>query len=283
MLRIAIEPNTFVIKKSQDNQNPYIHHVPVDKVTVQSQHDKLFKALPTLLAAKFEPHVSVPDLVFVANGGLALPRFGRPVVILPYMKYAQRKRELPYLKQLLDAMHITTIPFPGSQDAPFEGQAELKWFHGGTKAICGPGYRSTPKTFTILEKLLRKLYTAEGLHPPELLVVPIECFDYYHLDVAMLEYDDSKCIVHSKAFSAKSIEKIRAFLGAENVTVLDTDDSFCLNAIIDGKRLVTHKLQEVGLKKTLEDITAKKIYEVETSEFEKSGGSVRCMVLDIFL
>ena len=283
MLRIAIEPNTFVIKKSQDTQNPYIHHVPVDKVTVQCQHDKLFKALPTLLPAKFEPRVSVPDLVFVANGGLALPRFGRPVVILPYMKYAQRKRELPYLKALFQALDVKTIPFPGSQDAPFEGQAELKWFHGGTKAICGYGYRSTAKTFQLLEKLLTRIYTAEGLHPPELLVVPIDCFDYYHLDVAMLEYDDTKCILHKKAFSVKSIGKIKRFLGAENVTVLDTLDTFCLNAIVDGKRLVTHKLQEVGLKERIEKITGKQIYEVETSEFEKSGGSVRCMVFDIYI
>jgi N-dimethylarginine dimethylaminohydrolase len=67
------------------------------------------------------------------------------------------------------------------------------------------------------------------------------------------------------------------------VTVLDTLDSFCLNAIVDGKKLVTHKLQEVGLKERIEKITDKHIHEVETSEFEKSGGSVRCMVFDLYI
>ena len=283
MLRVAIEPNTFIIKKSQDNQNPYCHHSPIDKKTVKRQHDELLKELPALLSVKVEPHVSVSDIVFVANGGLSLPRLSYPAVILPYMKYAQRKRELSYLKALFQALGVKNISFPGSQDAPFEGQAELKWFHGGTKAICGYGYRSTEKTFQILERLLTQIYMAEGLRPPELLVVPIECFDYYHLDVAMLEYDDTKCILHKKAFSVKSIGKIKKFLGAANVTVLDTLDSFCLNAVVDGKRLVTHKLQEVGLKERLEKITGKQIHQVDTSEFEKSGGSVRCMVLDIFL
>ena len=283
MLRIAIEPNTFSIQKSQDNQNPYIDHSPIDKETVKRQHDVLLKELPALLPVKVEPHVSVPDIVFVANGGLSLPRLSYPVVILPYMKYAQRKRELPYLKALFHALDVKTIPFPGSQDAPFEGQAELKWFHGGTKAICGYGYRSTEKTFQIMEKLISRIYIAEGLQPPELLVVPIESFDYYHLDVSMLEYDDTKCILHKKAFSVKSIGKIKRFLGAENVTVLDTLDSFCLNAIVDGKRLVTHKLHEVGLKEKIEKITDKQIHEVETSEFEKSGGSVRCMVFDLYI
>jgi N-dimethylarginine dimethylaminohydrolase len=56
-----------------------------------------------------------------------------------------------------------------------------------------------------------------------------------------------------------------------------------LNAIVDGKRLLTHKLQEVGLKEKLEKITGKQIHEVETSEFEKSGGSVRCMVFDLYI
>ena len=228
MLRIAIEPNTFVIEKSQNNQNPYCGYSPIDKGTAKRQHDALLRELPALLPVKVEPHVSDSDIVFIASAGLSLPRLSYPVVILPYMKYAQRKRELPYIKALFHALDVKTIPFPGSQDAPFEGQAELKWFHGGTKAICGYGYRSTAKTFQLMKKLLTRIYMAEGLQPPELLVVPIECFDYYHLDVSMLEYDDTKCILHKKAFSVKSIEKIKRFLGAENVTALDTLDSFCL-------------------------------------------------------
>jgi N-dimethylarginine dimethylaminohydrolase len=37
------------------------------------------------------------------------------------------------------------------------------------------------------------------------------------------------------------------------------------------------------LKEKLEKITGKQIHEVETSEFEKSGGSVRCMVFDLYI
>ena len=116
---------------------------------------------------------------------------------------------------------------------------------------------------------------------PELLVIPLKSADYYHLDVAMLEFDDTKCIVHRRAFSAESIKKLQKFLGAENVFVIDTDDSFCLNAVVDGDTLVTHSLAK-PLKKELETITGRTIRMVDTSEFEKSGGSVRCMTLDIF-
>jgi len=66
----------------------------------------------------------------------------------------------------------------------------------------------------------------------------------------------------------------------DDVYVIDTDDSFCLNAVIDGNNLITHKLSK-DLKRELENITGRKIHMVDTSEFEKSGGSVRCMTLDV--
>ena len=51
--------------------------------------------------------------------------------------------------------------------------------------------------------------------------------------------------------------------------------------MVDGDRLITHMLT-APLKAHLEKITGKKIHMVDTSEFEKSGGSVRCMTLDVF-
>jgi N-dimethylarginine dimethylaminohydrolase len=56
-----------------------------------------------------------------------------------------------------------------------------------------------------------------------------------------------------------------------------------LNSVVDGDNLITHKLKNVGIKNTLEKITGKQVVQVDTTEFEKSGGSVRCMTLDIFV
>jgi N-dimethylarginine dimethylaminohydrolase len=193
------------------------------------------------------------------------------------MKYEQRQAELPYLKAMYDTYGIPYIEYPGVE--PFEGQAELKWFHGGTKALCGYGYRSTQKTFEELDRFFKELY---GKESPELLVVPLNSFDYYHLDAAMLEYADSKCIVHKRAFSTASMNKIMKFLGKENVTVIDTTDSFCLNAVIDGPNLLTHTLTDPSLKPLFERLTGCSVVQIDTSDFERSGGSVRCMTLDLF-
>jgi N-dimethylarginine dimethylaminohydrolase len=278
MIRICIKPTTFTLTSIQDDQNIYIdidHRV--NKKLALKQHSELVKAFQNVILYTINPVDSVPDIVFTANAGLCLPRLKETVILLPYMKYPQRKDELKYLKEIFS--NYKTIPFPGTLSAPFEGQAELKWFHGGMKAVGGYGHRSTKKSFDILNTLFKKTYQEYNLTPPELLVIPLKSNKYYHLDVAMLEFDN-KCIVHKQAFSVDSIKKLKNFLGPSNVFIIDTNDSFCLNAVVDGDNLITHKL-DTRLKKELEDITGKHIKMVDTSEFEKSGGSVRCMTLDI--
>jgi N-dimethylarginine dimethylaminohydrolase len=286
MLRVCIKPTTFEINAYQENQNPYIdiHADNNDRKNI-TQHKKLENAFSNIVIYTLndikETIKDIPDIVFVANGGICLPRIPRTIV-LPYMKYEQRKRELKYLVEIYKDLGLNMIQFPGSSSAPFEGQAELKWFHKGSLGICGYGHRSTKKSFTIAKKLFADIYKSHGLVPPELVVLKLESPLYYHLDVAMLEFDDSKCIVHKRAFSEKSIETLKKCLGSENVYVIDVADTFCLNAVVDGKNLITHTLKEAGLKTMLEGITGRKIKQIDTSEFEKSGGSVRCMTLDIF-
>ena len=281
MLRILIKPTTFRLTPQQEGQNPYIDiHHHVHRRSVLQHHHQLELVLTNTIAYTIEePHHVLPDIVFTANAGLCLPRLPRKTILLPHMKYKQRQEELSYLEKIYRNLHLAILPFPGKE--PFEGQAELKWFHGGTKAVCGYGHRSTKKTFAELHDFFITLYASHGVEAPELLILPLASFDYYHLDVAMLEFDDRKCIVHKKAFSARSIARLKKFLGPENVYMIDVKDTFCLNAIVDRDHLITHMLTPT-VKHMLEDITKRKIKMIDTHEFEQSGGSVRCMTLDIF-
>jgi len=284
MIRVCIAPTTFEIMAMQEKQNTYvdIDYVP-DRDKVVKEHETMTKDFVYTPVHVYtvmpRPKVHLPDIVFIANGGLSLPRLPEACVLLPSMKYVQRKRELPYLKGIYNDLGIKTIPFPRS--ATFEGQAELKWFHGGTLAVGGYGFRSTKKSFDVLARVLGEVYGKYGVTPPKILALPLESADYYHLDVAMLEYGE-KCIVHKRAFSTASIAALEKFLGKGSVYVLDTKDSFCLNAVVDGKNLITHKLTDPKLKGILEKRTGLRVTQVDTREFEKSGGSVRCMTLDIY-
>lgn len=280
MLRVLIRPTTYQILPIQDGQNPYIDttYEPHRK-KIMDQHTKVERAFQNTIAYTLDhPRHHLPDIVFTANSALFLPRLPVATLLLPRMKYQQRKEELPYLRKIFADLNLRTVSLPGRE--PFEGQAELKWFHGGTKAVCGYGHRSTKKSFETAQVFFDALYGKYNILAPRLLILPLESAHYYHLDVAMLEFDDTSCIVHRRAFSKDSIKKLKDFLGPSHVHVIDTEDSFCLNAVVDGNRLITHSLTP-DLKAELESITKKKIHMVDTSEFEKSGGSVRCMTLDI--
>lgn len=279
-MHICINPSTFEILPMQDKQNPYIQQFNVDHKKAKEQHKALLKALKSTGVPVAEYRLSqnnvLPDIVFVANGGLSLPRLQSPLILLPSMKFSQRKTELPFLVDMYKKLGIPTIPFP-TKDV-FEGQAELKWFFGGNLAVCGPGHRSTQNSFKVLNKFFDYIYGLHGLDPPRLLITPLISADYYHLDVAMLEVNESTCIVHKRSMSPASIKALRD--AGLTVYVIDTKDSFCLNAVISNGVLVTHKLAP-GLRSTLKRLTGHRLVEVDTSEFEKSGGSVRCMTLTV--
>ena len=130
MLRVCIKPTTFEVLPFQEKQNPYIDITyTTNTKKIFQQHlalEKVFKNCVTYTVNTNEP---LPDLVFIANGGVCLPRLPKPLLLLPYMKYQQRKNELPYLKQIYKDMGIKTMEFPGNSSAPFEGQAEIGRAH----------------------------------------------------------------------------------------------------------------------------------------------------------
>jgi N-dimethylarginine dimethylaminohydrolase len=279
MIRVFIDASTFEILPIHDNQNPYIDISYHGSKHVIQQHQRMMKAFsasPSLLCHVPSSTTPLPDIVFCANAGLSLPRLGNPLLLLPNMKYKQRQNELPYLRHCFESIQLPMIEYPGKEI--FEGQAELKWFHGGKKAVCGYGYRSTKQTFLELDRFFQSLY---GDDKPELLVLRLLSPYYYHLDIAMLEYDDSRCMIHRSAISTTSLRKLEKFLGKENVTAIDTTDTFCLNAVVDGAYVITHILTDPHIKTIIESRTRRTVKQVDTSDFEKSGGSIRCMTLDI--
>lgn len=281
--RILIEPSTFEIVHGLEKENPYMDLThPLNKEKVYRSFHELVDAIkPAPSIFSIPKSAAVPDIVFLASAGLSLPRLPEPVVVLPWMKYEHRRAELPYIVSMFQTLGVRCIPFPGGDDAPFEGQPDAKWFHGGSKLICGYGYRSTRKTFRILESLVREIYLSYGVAPPEFHVFKKQHFDFYHLDIGMFEYNQSSVIMHSHLFSAEDKTRLRCLLGADNVHIIRSRDLFCLNAVDCGSYVVCHEL-EPGVAAYLRKHTGKRLRQIDMTEFQKSGGSVRCLVFDIY-
>ena len=98
----------------------------------------------------------------------------------------------------------------------------------------------------------------------------------------MLVFSPTECIVQKGAFASQDITRLRQELGDRNVYVLESSDPFCLNSVVQDDTLLTHKLMEEDLDERLEKITGLTVRQIDISEFEKSGGSVACMIFTIY-
>jgi N-dimethylarginine dimethylaminohydrolase len=279
MYHVTIKPETFGFTNDLINQHPFGEkNTSIDNILADKQHRAVTEALQNKLVFDVKKtNEFVPDLVFISSAGLSLPRLPEPVVILPNMKYEQRKKELKYVKEIFQELNIKTVEFPTEHE--FEGQAEAKWFHNGELLLVGYGFRMTKDSVKILRKLLQDIYSSYGIISPTVIGVQLQSYRFFHLDKALLETSPVTCIIQGEAFRKKDIERLKKLI---KITVINTDDPFCLNSIIDGETLLTHKLNNEQLKEFLEKATEKTVIELDTSEYEKSGGSVRSLVFDLF-
>ena len=100
---------------------------------------------------------------------------------------------------------------------------------------------------------------------------------FYHLDTALTIVNDTTVAIYPKAFSEDSIKAIKSVV--PNVIEATDEDAvaYGLNSASDGKRIVIPEgatnLQEKYRALGLE------VFPVPISEFQKSGGGVKCLTL----
>lgn len=262
---LLIAPTHYTVR---GHDNPYVQE-DADVSRASQQHATLVSFLPQ--AHVFQsPH---RDAVFVANSALILHHLPR-VALLSSMKYAHRKLEISPIRKILHSLHYTTFQFPTTHI--FEGQGETKWF--GNTLFCGYGHRATRSSCDVLQRVLHTIYSKYNMPAPQVVPLRIEDSYFYHLDIAMLKLSETSCIVHKRAFSPKTIEKIREFI--PTVHVLSSSDTLCLNSVIIGDTLLTNKLSSTDQQK-IKRMSGLRIQQIDTSAFNASGGGVRCMILDL--
>jgi len=275
MYHITIRPDTYKIISEHKKQD-------VDARAAEHQHNEITKSLKLCVIYGLNKKGNIPEIVCTSSMGLSLPRLPEQFVVLPWMKYPHRRNELNYIEDIFKDRSIKTVKFPGSHVAPFEGMSEAKWFDGGQLLVVGYGYRATKESVKILRQLLKEIYEGYGVEPPRVVSFQLQTPVFFHLDIAMLEFGPTECIINKAAFSAADINRLRSEMGERNVYVVETEDILCLNSIIEGDSLLSHTLSDNSMKAKLEKITGKAVVELDISEFEKSGASVRSLVFDVY-
>jgi N-dimethylarginine dimethylaminohydrolase len=241
----------------------------VNKALAKQQWDNLHRIVSGMASVSLvEPVEGLPDMVFTANAGLVHTREdGGKECIVSSFRHAERQPEAAHFEKYFASQGYSVLHlkegtiFEGAGDALFDSQGRL-WF--------ASGIRSHSHAFDeIVDALHVEVHALELVNP-----------HWYHLDTAFCPLPDGRAIAYAKAFSAKSVVKLNAVLGKNIIWVSEQDaKNFACNAISIGRSVILHKAS-AELKAALERRGLEAI-EADVSEFLKSGGSCKCLTLEI--
>ncbi|MGA7750820.1 MAG: arginine deiminase-related protein [Gallionella sp.] len=236
----------------------------VNKKLAKQQWQNLHDIVAGLASVSLiEPVAGLPDMVFTANAGLV---HNNDVIVSSFL-HAERQPEAKHFERFFSShgynvKHLNegTI-FEGAGDALFDTLGRL-WV--------GSGIRSDAHALDEIIAIFD--VEAHGLE----LVDP----HWYHLDTAFCPLPQGHAIAYKKAFARKSVEALDDAFGANIVWVSDADaNNFACNVVAIDQTIIMHRAS-AGLKTALAQ-RGYEVIEADVSEFIKSGGSCKCLTLEI--
>jgi N-dimethylarginine dimethylaminohydrolase len=253
----------------RERKNPYMR-LPIDHVRAQHQWNNLRRALEQS-GVKVEiiaPVKDLEDMVFAANQVFVgySEKIGK-FIVPSEMRYLIRQKEVPFYVEWFQSRgyRIIVLDLKGEY---LEGHGDLLWHPDRSKIWAGYGFRSTPGGVEKFAAAMKEL----GFPVIPLHLVDDHC---YHLDTCLCPLNNDAALIYPGAYAADSLETLRR--GWKRIHELSRDEAlqFMGNGIVANGRYITPRLSQ-----NLSAILAREGLEpvlVDTSEFEKSGGSVFCM------
>ena len=255
----------------RDVKNPYMQDAdPVDHEKAQDQWEALRRALGDsgLKVETIDPVEDLEDVVFAANQVFVgrHEKIGK-FIVPSKMRSASRQREVPFYVQWFRNQGYKIIELDLVGDY-LEGQGDLIWHPDRSKIWAGYGFRSTCGAIEKFSVAMEDL----GFH-----VVPLQLVDEYcyHLDTCLCPLNNEAALICPSAYSPESLQRIRE--GWKRVYELSREEAvqfMCNGIVVNGRYITSHltsNLRDTLQKEGLEPVI------VDTSEFEKSGGSAFCM------
>jgi N-dimethylarginine dimethylaminohydrolase len=237
----------------------------VNQALAVTQWHRLYDTLSRLATIKLiQPAPGLPDMVFTANAGLV--KQPKEVIIATFLHPERQGESTHYAQFFTDAGYqlkqlAPGTLFEGAGDALFD-ETGMLWFGSGPRSDAAAA--------------------AEIANTLQLNVTQLELVDprWYHLDTAFCPLADGYALAYKHAFSAASAAIIQRTLGEKVIWVSDEDArNFACNAVCLDHQIVLYRAS-AELKATLNGYNFS-VTEIDVSEFMKSGGSCKCMTLEI--
>ncbi|HSW99341.1 MAG TPA: arginine deiminase family protein [Candidatus Saccharimonadales bacterium] len=247
--------------------NAWMHQdVQPDNAIARRQWQKVYDIYTKQLGWEVvlaDPVKHLPDMVFATDCCLMIG--GK--ILLSNFRYPERQPETVHYKKWFEANGYSSSQMQ---------QAKHRFEGGGDNLVCGGkilagyGFRSDPEAADELRAYF-----------PQMEVVPLRIVDpfFYHLDTSVAVLDANTIAFYPPALDEASQKRLRDAIPNCIEATLEEAQGFGLNAVSDGKTIITSDESQSLLKK-YQDAGFKTIG-TPILEFRKSGGGVKCMTLEL--
>jgi N-dimethylarginine dimethylaminohydrolase len=254
-----------------DQKNPYMSEkVPVDREKALRQWQGLCSALEQTgcQVETIAPAPGLEDMVFAANQVFVGFHEGvGKFIVVSRMVHASRQREVPFYVDWYRQRGYKIIDVDLGADY-LEGHGDLLWHPDWCRIYAGYGFRSTLAGVEKFRSAMSKL----GIPVLPLRLVDPYC---YHLDTCFCPLNREAVLVYPGAYAPESLAPLRGFWKRVHELTAAEAHKFMGNGIVaNGSYLtpyLTPHLESILRQEGLAPVI------VDTSEFEKSGGSLFCM------
>ena len=244
--------------------------LPVDHAKAQQQWEGLCNALRLAhLDLEFiSPVKDLEDMVFAANQVfVGCHKTVGKFIVPSEMRYPSRQKEVPYYVGWFQnhGYKVLALDLLGEY---LEGGGDLLWHPDLSRIWGGYGIRSSLAGVTTFAKAMSEL---------EFTVTPVQLVDqyFYHLDTCLAPLNHEAALYYPDAFSEEAQRQLSN--GWKRLYPVTRDEALrfvCNGVAANGTYIMPARTPRVEQALQRENICP---VLVDTSEFEKSGGSVFCM------
>jgi N-dimethylarginine dimethylaminohydrolase len=254
-----------------DRKNPHMSgKEPVDREKARRQWDALCVTLEQAgcQIETIPPAPGLEDMVFAANQAFVGFHDGVGKFIVPSrMVHPSRQREVPLYVEWYRQRGFKIVEVDLGDDF-LEGHGDLLWHPDWSRVYAGYGFRSTQGGVKKFGTAMAKL---------RIQVVPLRLVDSYcyHLDTCLSPLNQDAVLIYPGAYAPESLAAVRGFWQRVHELTAEEAHTFMGNGIVANGKFLTPYLS-THLEAILQQESLTPVV-LDTSEFEKSGGSLFCM------
>jgi N-dimethylarginine dimethylaminohydrolase len=294
MLLFVTTPEQFDVKYSI---NPWmkevlkksISDVVVNKEVAKKQHEQFLQLLRKHTSVNVIPvngldtSGKLPDIIYTANSALFLPNLPIPVTIISRMLRVHRQPEEAAWSSYMHSLPIRTIKFPSKSGAYFEGEGDVVFTPDLQKMFCGYGIRSTKKGTSLLKVIIEDEYRKQTSieKKPEFYQIKLINSKYFHIDLCFRPLANNCALIRRNSIAPKSIKLIETLYDADRLINVDDSEPFTCNGLVVNNYYLCSNSISAKTIKSIEELSKMKVETVPLTEFEKGGGSLKCMILTV--